>query len=481
MSWAAGIQFLVTVIINREYEAIARNKITEAVLRPEEQQILHYLQKIHDNRRTYGSLPSIEEVQEAFPSMNLHEVPEHPDVDYLGHVIHQEALSAKLRKETITLANLANTDPYAALDRIQHLSYELSQQHEREQSDSILTNMASEVSANLMQVIESGGLLGAPWPWEPMNMVTQGVKRGDFILFYGRPKSAKTHLTLLSAVHMYMRGYRVMWVNIEMTRVQIATRAASAICQFNYGQVLRSPTRDMVAEIQDELSSLGFVDEQTGSIHNRSVPKRFIICDADTVEAVRAKAMMIKPDIIYIDTANELRSEVKVSKKEHEVDKYVVRMLRGITREKSLGNVPIICSAHANRQGDKEVASGYGDIGGTDQWGKSCDLVLRVVRLFDPITQAWTVAVLPPVSGGREIVWDGMLINLNPYQDMGYVRDTTKEEIMELLHPDKKAGRTDNEEEPVRSGPRRRRGLSRAVQEVSLEDAAWATDVPEME
>ena len=63
-----------------------------------------------------------------------------------------------------------------------------------------------------------------------------------------------------------------MWVNIEIF-VQIATRAASAICQFNYGQVLRSPYRDMVAEIQDELSSLGFVDEQTGSIHNRSVPK----------------------------------------------------------------------------------------------------------------------------------------------------------------------------------------------------------------
>ena len=51
---------------------------------------------------------------------------------------------------------------------------------------------------------------------------------------------------------------------------------------------------------------------------------------------------MIKPDIPYTSTPpNELRSEVKVSRKSTEVDKYVVRMLRGITREKSLDNVPV--------------------------------------------------------------------------------------------------------------------------------------------
>lgn len=472
MSWSNGLQLLVNVILKRDFGILAKNKVTAEMLRPEEKPLYDFIKKVHENRRTHGSIPSIDDVCDRFPSLALHEIQEHPDPDYLAHMIHEEQLRGKLKQEAMKLARLADTDPYAAMEHLQSVTYEITSKHERGNGDLHLSSSASIVSDNLRLILDSGGLLGAPWPWEEMNRATMGVKQGDLILFYGRPKSGKTHLTLYTAVSMYRRGYRVLWCNIEMTLEQIATRAAIALCDMNYTQVTHNPTHDQIDLIESEIQSLSVMEEMEGSRRSQSIPKRFIVADVATPADIHAKIMETKPDIVFVDTANDLKDN-EGSKKPHDAAKNVVISLRRITRDRNLGCPPVICSAHANREGDKDIASGYGDIAGTDQWGRTCDLVVRVLRVREPDTQEYMCALLPPQGGGRDVVWDGMFVRYNPYTEMAYYRDTTREEIMEIVSPnDNKRGRAREAagNAPARRAPRQRR----PAEDVTLEGVPWA-------
>lgn len=430
---AIGLQFLVAMLRTRDYAAIGRNKITDKLLTPEERTLLRYIREYFENRRTHGMLPPMDELVSRFPQLSLDQVvPSVGDVDQLAHIIHQNHLSNKLRVEAINLNRMAIQNPYAAMDRLRTLAYELPQEHERTNSDLSLADGGAMVVHELRMVRDSGGLLGLPWVWPELNRVTRGKRKGDLILFYGRPKCGKTHTKMADAIWSYECGYRVLWCNVEDKKERHLMRAALALKRYNYHRVTHEPTEAEIAEIEEEMSSLAEIEEEEARMRSVQNPKRFLLADISTPSELRSKIQEVRPDIVYVDTANELIDE-NGAKQENQRQKNIVRALRDITNDKKLGYPTLVVSVHANREGDKEIARGFNEIGGSDQWGRSCDVILRVLRLRDPDTKQWMQAMLPPAAGGREMVWDGGLLRFSPYDDMRFVRPTNRTEVMQML------------------------------------------------
>lgn len=430
-----GRQFMRLLIENNDFSAVARNKVTESLLHAEEVPMFQYIRSYHDNRRTYGMLPTIEDLDDLYPAMGLSTVRcGTNDIDQIAHKLHESALSSELRTTALKVTELAMVSPYRAMDYLTGIALTLPVKHNRESNDLILSESADVLCAELERTFDSDGLAGAPWAWESLNRATGGKEQGTLNLIYGRPKSGKTHTKLYDAVKTYECGYGVLWCNTEMQAKKQMLRAAAALKEWSYQALSKEPTRAMIDELRLTLETLRSLALEEAEMSPDLPPSvgTFRITDVYTVEDVRAKILETKAPIVYIDTANELQL-AKGPKREHERQREIVRQLRAMTRDRDLGNPCIICSVHANREGDKEIARGYSEIGGSDQWARSCDTILRNIRLKDPNTDRWVQAVLPPGSGGREMVWDGMLINFSPYDNMTYLRETSREEVVMML------------------------------------------------
>jgi hypothetical protein len=466
-SW--GLQFLVAILRSGDFGAVGRNKVTPELLRPEERPLLEYIQGYFNNRRTFGCMPPWELLITRFPALSLDEVvPSSGDITVLADMIHREKLAGTLRVEGLNLSRLAETDPYRALERLQELSYRMAQTHRIGSQDLILSEAAGRVGRELRLVLDSGGLLGIPWIWPALNDATMGIRRGDMIGFYGRPKSMKSHIKVLQGIYAYESGYRVLWVNTEMRKEEVERRVAIAMMRWDY-DVRKHPTLELIEQLEDNISALGDMEELEAQMRNTAHQKYFIVTDdCMTPSDLRAKIEELQPDLVIVDTANEMMDD-QGAKRDNARQANVCRSLRQITRDERLGKPSVLFSVHANREGEKEIAYGYGEVGGSDQWGKTPDLLLRNVRVKDDQGR-WCIAILPPAGGGREVVWDGMVIGAGAYHGMGYIRDTNREDVIEMI----KLHRDGAEEDR----PRRRRPTRQAVddtpQEAPVLGATWA-------
>lgn len=470
-SW--GLQFLVAFLESRDYTCLSRSKIQEELFRPEERQLYHFIRQWYEDRRTYGSFPPMEELDCRFPTLHLSAVEVTQPLDVLANLLHRNLLSAKLKEEAMMLSSLADSDPYAGMERMRLVSYELQQKFETAQNDLILSESSERITHELELVLSAGGLVGFPFPWEALNRATMGIRPGAMIGFFGRPKTEKSHLKICIAAHLYERGYRVLFVNTEMNLEDLEMRAAMAIEKLPYMDSRFRPTPELIARLRGSLQSLS--EEENLFSHAREGRKSTFICtdDVQTLADLRAKIEVTKPDVVFVDSAHEL-SPGKEFKTDERRQTELARGIRRITKDRKLGRPPILFSIHANRTGDQHIAKSYSELAGSDQWGKTCDLVLRLVKFFHPQHNRVVLGVLPPESGGREVVWEGMLVGAQPYNGMEFLQEVTAAEVAEWMNQEK-------EESGARLSRRQRQRAPATTQAPEIATVPWAASLPDDE
>lgn len=123
------------------------------------------------------------------------------------------------------------------------------------------------------------------------------IEKGDYIIVGGRPSSGKTALTLQMALHMAQK-YKVVYFSLETSSGKIYDRAVSTYTQTPFEEIKRGELKDYgkLATYFAPFSSLNFcVVEAAGW----------------TVAQIRAKAIQLQADVIFIDYLSLLKSEGK--------------------------------------------------------------------------------------------------------------------------------------------------------------------------
>jgi len=262
---------------------------------------IHY----HFNRsEVYGQVPSESLLKELYPFMELPEPQEcFEDLCDIVLIKHQrrqvdkawDEFNSEATKNTPTaLAKLA-----ARLTAIQEQA--------NGGTDVDFSAVALQETVEELEAIDqSSGVTGIPFPWPRMNQATGGINEGDYILIYSLPKSMKTWLGLLLAVHVATTGRRVLVYSREMMWAITRRRIGCILAKADYTEYRTNCLSDSKKE--QVLAAIDwFCNECQGNI---------IFTDADLPDGspggpdeIRRKIEVYKPHFVLLDSAYMLEIE----------------------------------------------------------------------------------------------------------------------------------------------------------------------------
>lgn len=432
MSAHWGLQLLLSVIREGNIRILSRYKLTRDLFRENEQPLYDYLRAYAEDERHYGLLPPLEVVETYFQHLDLPRIQVDAPIPVLADLLHTDVIKTEMRSSLMELTNSLETDPWGCVQKIREIGYDLNQGHNHLARDSILSRDYRDVIEHF-RAMSGGNTMGVNWVWKELTQRAGPAEDRNLIVFIGRPKSEKTHLLILQACFSYLAGLRVLLVNTEMHEMVMRRRIAACMLRLNYLNLIRHLAPEDVDMIEAELASLSDIEVEEQLMAGATLSKTFILTsEVTTTIDLREKILEVEPDVVFVDTASELMPS-KQYRKDNERQTQLVREVRALHRGQSPIKAPIIVTIHANRLGDVGFGETYSELAGTDQWGKSADMAVRIIRYRHPASLNYELAMIPVGGTMREGLWEGIVVGAVPYSDMEYKRETSSEEIKELV------------------------------------------------
>jgi replicative DNA helicase len=186
----------------------------------------------------------------------------------------------------------------------------------------------------------------------------------------GRPSHGKTALTLNIARNAALKGYKIAFFSLEMTKMEIITRLISIESRVD-GQKLKSgrTTNEewkRVVESLDKLKVKLFIDDTS---------------EMNVLE-LRAKARRLKHeediDMVMVDYLQLLKGEGSYERRDLEVA-HVSRSLKALAKEL---NIPVVAAAQLNRgiEQKKEKKPQLSDLRESGAIEQDADVVIFIHR-----------------------------------------------------------------------------------------------------
>lgn len=218
---------------------------------------------------------------------------------------------------------------------------------------------------NLMSV----GLSGITTGWPTLDNVTGGYQDGDFIVWVSRMGIGKTHLLIHAARRAWMSGKKILFVSMEMTLRQIATRfyahhAGVDPDLFRKGR-LSSVVLHRVEEAMRELEDDVRFNLFAGNFKGKRTNEIDILCQE------------LSPDIVFIDGLYIMQPSSAPSRIDR-VSKvgYIADEIKQIALQRER---PIVATTQFNRDAGKGGKGGtMENIGFSDALGQHASLVMGI-------------------------------------------------------------------------------------------------------
>jgi replicative DNA helicase len=228
---------------------------------------------------------------------------------------------------------------------------------------------------------------GIPYGIEYLDCVSGGMHLGDAITIVARPGVGKSQLALWIALHANVfAGRRVMFATMEMPVKQCAARLLGIAAGVKTSSIrLGRMSFHAKARVQERLDSL---------IENGSA-ESFLFVEGGMsrqVEDIIAMCRERRPDVMFIDGAYLLRTEVKRAAK-WEVVTEVAEQIKSCALKM---NIPIVAMYQFSKKGPKEGLAG---IGLSDAVGQLGSFVIGLELLHNT---RYDVEIRGSILKGRE-------------------------------------------------------------------------------
>lgn len=407
-----GEQFIASVIKEGKLAALMDNNVTPELFNGFEVQLFESL--LH-HARTHGKIPAAETFFQHVEIDTLPDTTEPPS--YYAEQLRDRFIADQIRDCLLDAKALVTDkrDPMAALAMVQKRTMAMSMGASpraildmRESGDKLLSAYAEQLSTPADAAVMTG--------WETPDSFTGGSRGGDVISFVGRPADGKSWLTFFQAINAWKnQKKRVMVVSMEMLPLVCAQRISSLYSSTAFKYLMKA-----------ELPSPSLNKYKQGIVEMSNEEQPFFIIDGNltaTVEDIWNYALMLKPDVIYIDGAYLVGNSNK------RLDRFarVAENARLFKSELSTNlKIPLNLTYQFNREAAKKAKqkkgdnkAGLEDIGFSDEIGQISSLVMAVRKNADvsSLNHRW-VDILKGrngETGGFEINWNFRQMNFTEY------------------------------------------------------------------
>jgi len=193
---------------------------------------------VSDYYLRFGDLPPLPIIA-GKTGINLEDPPAGVPSAFLVSEVLDRALHSKLLKGWNKLDELLRatpTDAKGSLTYLEEFLLELRREKLSEAKVQSLFTLGPEVVA-YYQMMEQGKM-GIQTPWAGVNEPTMGFWPMDLILFVARVGIGKTWTTVITALHAWQQGKRVLFASTEISRLRIATRMYALLHRLPYRQFI---------------------------------------------------------------------------------------------------------------------------------------------------------------------------------------------------------------------------------------------------
>lgn len=407
-----GEQFIASVIKEGKLAALMDNNVTNELFNGFEVQLF---EKLIGHARSHGKIPAAETFLQSVDIDSLPDTPEPPS--YYAEKLRDRFISDQIRDTLLEAKNLVTDqkDPMAALAMVQQRTMAMSMGASpraildmREAGSKLMAEYAQQLSTPEDAAVMTG--------WETPDSFTGGSRGGDVISIVGRPADGKSWLTFYQAINAWkVQKKRVMVVSMEMLPLICAQRIASLYTSTSFKHLMKA-----------ELPTPNLNNYKNGIVEMSNEDQPFFVIDGNltaTVEDIWNYALMLKPDVIYIDGAYLVGNQNK------RLDRFsrVAENSRLFKSELSTNlKIPLTLTYQFNRDAAKKMKQSKGDnkadledIGFSDEIGQISSLVMAIQKNADVSSLNHKfVNILKGrngETGGFEIWWDFRRMNFKEY------------------------------------------------------------------
>ena len=365
---------LAKIIRDRDLATAVNARITPEFFNDEQwRTVYEYLLK---HWRKFSTAPDLDSVKHDFPS---HEWPVlDQDISYYIHGLLQRRKKAILTEGLNAAATFLHSenDP-ESIDSMETTLRDSLMRVRLETSPTLDVNFAEgggEVSARLDQRRKNPGYLrGISTGVRGIDYVTGGLQPEQLIVIIGLPKAMKSSTLLWMAMNVHAEAKRPLFLGFEMSNVEQEDRLTSLYGSVGLSDVMNGTlTLNQLRQIRTALQRL----TETNTAFICSVD----MANAMTVSGIQAKILEYDPDVVLIDGAYLMQSELP--KAEPGSPQALADIARNLKKLAQAQRIPIVVTTQADqgrsRRGLTAASAMY-----TQAWRQSADVLLGVERL-DP-------------------------------------------------------------------------------------------------
>lgn len=384
-----------------------------------------YIWRYWHDRQTNGNVPTRELFETRHPTLAIPPA-DRLTLDAVISEFKNHYISERLGVMSEEIADYGDSDPTKVLDMLQQEVDNLTRirrvSHDIEMSSS-MKQAASDYQARK----EAGGMPGIPYPWEALNEESGGMKDGEYIVFFGRPKSMKSWLLLHCACHAYNYfNRRILVYTREMPLVEIRDRCICLLLNIPYMAFLkgklheypcpsgRGTLEDRFFELVDALSN----DEHICRLETGYDKGLIITSDRDDprgggVDGLRQKVKDHGPDAIFLDGLYLMRNDRDKRRSVKWNDQYAISQdMRDLSLDT---NRPLVVTTQGNREGKENYEEGTEDVAFADSVGMDCTHLIKVIKKRTQNPEVNELALL--IKASRTMNMVGFAVNGCPASD----------------------------------------------------------------
>ncbi|MGE4584068.1 MAG: replicative DNA helicase [Sphaerochaeta sp.] len=203
----------------------------------------------------------------------------------------------------------------------------------------LVTNAISEIELRSTSGIKNGFESG----YAPLDSITGGFKKQEFIIVGARPSIGKTAFALSLTLNMIVKKkYRVGFFSLEMSAASLMERLLTGHSRVDFTHIRKATLKNSeMSAIIDASSSL-----YDSELYIQDTPNMKLM-------ELRAQARRMKLEhdiqIIFIDYIGLIDAEADARVPRHEQISIISRSLKQLAREL---DVPVVCLSQVGRQAD---------------------------------------------------------------------------------------------------------------------------------
>ncbi|CAB4131711.1 DnaB Replicative DNA helicase [uncultured Caudovirales phage] len=354
--------------------------------------IFDHMLKFYHNVKTGGDIPTREQIEADFPTVDL-PVLDRMKMSSTIEDFQKHSATSRLMKLSSYIEDWKDR-PDEAIAHIEREVKEIGKQR-RGSTDIVVSESIESVRYLYEENRNRGVLKGIPYPWKVLNDETRGMQDGEYIIFYGRPKSLKTWVALNIGMYAYDYGSRkILIYTREMAPEQMMERCVCLLIgapykEWKHGNLHTLPhphggsMEDHFYSVMETMKQ----DEVTCSLETGRQKGIVITSDRQDkkygggVRGLRNKIDDFKPDLIIADAVYLMRNDRDNGARSMKWNDQasISQDLKELAQDTKR---PIVATLQANRASEKEDQQGKSavNMSFSDSYAQDTDLAIEIIK-----------------------------------------------------------------------------------------------------